>query len=258
MKKNIVLCFFMLICCCCFANENFYLFNFGDKTKDIEFLKKGKNYEFVLQDVSELLGWNCVACGRCGDDQVDILGDDIVLIKWNEKKAIFSKSGKIIKLPTENRLVGDKTYVSIKLLTSLGYKVNINHKKSEVNIFKTKIILDREKNHAQLPKAMTKEELKKFLNEHKMWDGVFTPIQDAEAALLDVRNEDEYNAGHIPGSVLYPLQKLKEELPRFPKDRKIIVYCAVGGRSAEAMIILKRQGFLDVENFGGYNKWIEE
>lgn len=258
MKKSIAMCFFMLLCCCCFAQEIFYLFNFGDKSKDIEFKKNGKNYEVVLQDISELLGWNCVSCGRCGDDQVDILDEDIVLIKWNEKKAIFSKSGKIIKLPTENRLVGDKTYVSIKLLNALGYKVKINHKNAEVNILKTKIVLEREKKYSQLPKAMTKAELEIFLKEHKMWDGVFSPITEAEAALLDVRNEDEYNEGHIPGSVLFPLQKLKEELPRFPKDRKIIVYCAVGGRSAEALIILKRQGFLDVENFGGYDKWIKE
>ncbi len=71
--------------------------------------------------------------------------------------------------------------------------------------------------------------------------------------IIDVREKEETDLGTIPGSVLIPLNNLRERLHEIPKDMKILVYCRVGLRGYIAARILMNNGFDQVYNLsGGY------
>lgn len=74
--------------------------------------------------------------------------------------------------------------------------------------------------------------------------------------LLDVRQPDEWEQTHIDGAVLIPLGELPERTEELPRDRKLIVHCKAGGRSARAVTFLTEQGFENVWNVeGGMDAW---
>lgn len=71
--------------------------------------------------------------------------------------------------------------------------------------------------------------------------------------LLDVRTPSEYELGTIQGAINIPLEKLRERLNELPKDKDIVVFCAVGLRGYLAIRILQGHGFKNVCNLsGGY------
>lgn len=80
-----------------------------------------------------------------------------------------------------------------------------------------------------------------------------------ELLLLDVRTPGEYKSeGHIKNSLLIPINLLETKLEEISayKDKDIIVYCAVGGRSSRASGILSEKGFKKVYNMtGGIKEW---
>ncbi len=77
-----------------------------------------------------------------------------------------------------------------------------------------------------------------------------------DAILLDVRTQEEYDGGHIPGAVCFPNEDILPELPLpFEKDAEILVYCHSGRRSAEAAEKLKHMGYTNVADFGGIRDW---
>ena len=79
---------------------------------------------------------------------------------------------------------------------------------------------------------------------------------NGEIVLLDVRTQEEYDAGHIPGAVCFPNEDIQPELPLpFDKDAEILVYCRSGRRSAEAAEKLTSMGFTNVSDFGGIQNW---
>ena len=83
-------------------------------------------------------------------------------------------------------------------------------------------------------------------------------INREDALVIDVREPNEYAAGHVLGAKNLPLARLvagaSEQLKR--KERPIIVYCDGGERAAKAAAVLKRQGFTRVANLsGGLNGW---
>lgn len=83
---------------------------------------------------------------------------------------------------------------------------------------------------------------------------------DPALPLLDVRNPDEFEAGHLPGAKLIPLGELQKRLGELEQLRggRIVVYCKGGGRSARACELLREAGFR-VENLrGGYMAWESE
>jgi len=91
---------------------------------------------------------------------------------------------------------------------------------------------------------ITAEELQSRLNSEKT------------AFLIDVRQQDEYDAGHIDGAKLIPLSTLADHASELPKDRDIVVYCKSGRRSAEALSFLQAQGFKNVVSLsGGFQEW---
>lgn len=84
-------------------------------------------------------------------------------------------------------------------------------------------------------------------------------LRDHKTVLLDVRTPQEYREEHIKGSILIPLQELESRLKELPQDRarKMVVYCAVGGRSSRAVRLLKEKGFQNVYNLdGGLRAWV--
>lgn len=72
------------------------------------------------------------------------------------------------------------------------------------------------------------------------------------AQIIDVRTRDEFQGGHIRGSVNIPLQNLNSNLSKIKKDKPVITCCASGMRSASAKSILKSNGFTEVYNGGGW------
>ena len=87
-------------------------------------------------------------------------------------------------------------------------------------------------------------------------------IDRGEVFILDVRRQDEFDAGHINGAMLLavqdiPAQELNTKLQSLPSDRKILVYCRSGRRSALASDILVKNGFSQVYNMKeGIDSWI--
>jgi rhodanese-related sulfurtransferase len=76
--------------------------------------------------------------------------------------------------------------------------------------------------------------------------------------LLDVREAHEYAFSDLPGSVKIPLATLPRELARLSREDEIVVYCRSGGRSAQAVEFLRRNGFEKAVNLsGGINAWAE-
>lgn len=73
--------------------------------------------------------------------------------------------------------------------------------------------------------------------------------------LLDVRQPEEYRAGHIQGSKLIPLGELQQRLNELPRDREIICVCRSGNRSGSATRLLTSAGFQAVNMRGGMIRW---
>jgi len=72
------------------------------------------------------------------------------------------------------------------------------------------------------------------------------------AVLVDVRDADEFEEGHIPGAINLPLNKLRTRLNELPRDRELWLYCRVGQRGYYATRLLMQHGF-NVKNLpGGY------
>jgi rhodanese-related sulfurtransferase len=85
----------------------------------------------------------------------------------------------------------------------------------------------------------------------------FAAAHAAGATVLDVRNPDEYTAGHVPGAVLIPLPELVARQDEIPVGDPLYVICAVGGRSLTATQALVESGRAAVSVAGGTNGWIE-
>ena len=76
-----------------------------------------------------------------------------------------------------------------------------------------------------------------------------------EITVYDVRSEEEYVGGHIPGSINIPHTEIADTLPRRAKRSVIVVYCASGGRSFMAFESLTEAGFKYLTDFGGVGNW---
>jgi rhodanese-related sulfurtransferase len=85
----------------------------------------------------------------------------------------------------------------------------------------------------------------------------FEAAHAAGATVLDVRNPDEYVAGHVAGAVLIPLGELAARQDEIPEGDPLYVICAVGGRSLTATKALVEAGYEAVSVAGGTNGWVE-
>ena len=77
--------------------------------------------------------------------------------------------------------------------------------------------------------------------------------------LLDVRTLGEYQQTRLEGARLIPIGQFAKRLNEVPKDRPILVYCAVGSRSAQVVNYLARQGYPEIYNlYGGIYAWAQK
>ncbi|MCF8155678.1 MAG: sulfurtransferase [Rhodoferax sp.] len=92
------------------------------------------------------------------------------------------------------------------------------------------------------------------------------PLQDAEQAireadvLVDVREADEFAAGHLPGAVHISRGMLEFKFSANPalqpRDLKVLLYCKTSGRAALAAAALHEMGYLNVQSIaGGFDVW---
>ncbi len=83
-------------------------------------------------------------------------------------------------------------------------------------------------------------------------------IDTQEVIILDVREQDEYDDGHIPDAVLLPVGTIDEDTAAeviSRKDSVVLVYCRSGNRSKTASSTLAELGYTNVYEFGGINTW---
>lgn len=83
-------------------------------------------------------------------------------------------------------------------------------------------------------------------------------MDSQEVILLDVREQEEYDQGHIPGAVLLPVGTISEETAAAAipdQEDTVLVYCRSGNRSKTAAAALAQLGYSNVYEFGGINTW---
>lgn len=104
---------------------------------------------------------------------------------------------------------------------------------------------DTKENKEAVYMNITAEEAKKIMD------------TESEYVILDVRTEEEFAQGHIPGAMLIPDYAIREEaessLP--DKDALILVYCRSGRRSKNAAETLAELGYTNIREFGGILDW---
>ena len=94
-------------------------------------------------------------------------------------------------------------------------------------------------------RSVTQEEAKEMM------------AKDDGHVVIDVRRQDEYDAGHIPDAILIPNESIEcdspEALPDY--DQIILIYCRSGNRSKQAAQKLAGMGYTNIYEFGGINDW---
>ncbi len=83
--------------------------------------------------------------------------------------------------------------------------------------------------------------------------------RDDDTIYLDVREANEWNLGHVPGAIHIPRGNLEGKIEGMvTRDRKVVVYCASGNRSALAADTMQQMGYADVSSMaGGFRGWAD-
>ena len=83
-------------------------------------------------------------------------------------------------------------------------------------------------------------------------------MDNGNVIILDVREKDEYDAGHIKGAVLLPVGSINADTAAAvidSKDSVVLVYCRSGNRSKKASAALAKLGYKNICEFGGITTW---
>ena len=109
-------------------------------------------------------------------------------------------------------------------------------------------IIVSEKGEKAMYEQITAEEAKKIMDSGE------------EHIILDTREQDEFDEGHIPGAILIPYTEIENKaIEMMPdKDKLILVYCRSGRRSKIAAESLSKLGYTNVKEFGGIIDWTYE
>ena len=109
-------------------------------------------------------------------------------------------------------------------------------------------IIVSEKGEKAMYEQITAEEAKKIIDSGE------------EHIILDTREQDEFDEGHIPGAILIPYTEIenKAEAMLPDKDKLILVYCRSGRRSKIAAESLSKLGYTNIKEFGGIIDWTYE
>lgn len=80
--------------------------------------------------------------------------------------------------------------------------------------------------------------------------------EQEKVCFIDVRSEDEFKSGHVPGATCVPLDRIECGTAELPKDKLVILSCQSGKRSARARELLKAKGYDNLaEMEGGFSAW---
>ena len=104
---------------------------------------------------------------------------------------------------------------------------------------------DKENNQGAVYMNITAEEAKQIMDNEEGY------------IILDVREQDEYDAGHIPGAIVISHEEIAEKAEEVltDKDQLILVYCRSGRRSKLAAEALVELGYTNIKEFGGIIDW---
>jgi rhodanese-related sulfurtransferase len=87
-------------------------------------------------------------------------------------------------------------------------------------------------------------------------DEVYKLWQSKEIVIIDVRTPGEYQEGHIPGVANIPLDQLEKRIGEIPRDKKVVLICRTGNRSASGTKLLRDKGLTNVFNSkDGMTSW---
>lgn len=86
----------------------------------------------------------------------------------------------------------------------------------------------------------------------------YEKVQQKDITILDVRELDEFQSGHIRSSINIPLSTLGNEFEKLDKNKEYYVICHLGGRSSKACAFLSQQGYKVVNVLGGMSAWTGE
>lgn len=86
-------------------------------------------------------------------------------------------------------------------------------------------------------------------------DEFYQKSKTESLTIVDVRETDEFERGHIPSSKTLPLSELEQHIDQINKDGKYYVICQSGGRSAMACDFLSSKGYEVVNVMGGMSAW---
>jgi rhodanese-related sulfurtransferase len=75
------------------------------------------------------------------------------------------------------------------------------------------------------------------------------------ATLIDVREQDEWDAGHAPTAQLLPMSVLRDRIDELPTDTQLLIVCHSGGRSLRVTDLLLKSGYDAVNVMGGMTAW---
>ena len=106
-------------------------------------------------------------------------------------------------------------------------------------------IIVAEKGEKAMYEQITPEEAKKIMDSGE------------EHIILDAREQDEFDKGHIPGAILIPYTEIENKAEEMLPDKniQILVYCRSGRRSKIATESLAKLGYINVKEFGGIIDW---
>lgn len=106
-------------------------------------------------------------------------------------------------------------------------------------------IIVSEKGESAMYEQITQEEARRIMD------------SDESHIILDVREQDEFDAGHIPGAILLPYTEIENKAEKILPDKsaQILVYCRSGRRSKIAADSLVKLGYTNIKEFGGINDW---
>ena len=119
------------------------------------------------------------------------------------------------------------------------------------------LILSASDTKKRIIDLQTKREEEKAAWQNRQTDQFLSGLnafrETSGALLLDVREEEDYHAGHIPGSTFVSLQAIPTPVLQTVSDKgtPLFVYCYRGNRSRYAVSILKEAGYTNVSNIGG-------
>lgn len=104
---------------------------------------------------------------------------------------------------------------------------------------------DNEKGATVMYQQITQDEAKRIMDSNE------------DIVILDVREQDEFDEGHIPGAVLLPYTEIEDKAEEMipDKDKQLLVYCRSGRRSKIAAESLANLGYTNVKEFGGIIDW---